>query len=109
MLQAIIQGRVTLDYVIYFAGWRDNNGLVDVGYGKHLRVGHGRKEFVRGRTRINGIEGFWGFAKSRLTRFRSIDKLTFYLHLKECEFRFNHRQEGIYPIILKLCHDKPFK
>ena len=102
-LQAIIRGRVELGSIVYSDGWRGYNGLVDVGYGKHLRVEHGRDEFARGRTHINGIEGFLGFAKSRLTRFRGMNKHTFYLHLKECEFRFNHRQEDLYPIILKIC------
>ena len=106
-LQAIIRGRVELGSIVYSDGWRGYNGLVDVGYGKHLRVDHGRDEFVRGRTHINGIEGFWGFAKSRLTRFRGMNKHTFYLHLKECEFRFNHRQEDVYPIILKICRKSP--
>jgi len=106
-LQAIIRGRVDLDSVICSDGWRGYNGLVDVGYGRHLRVDHGRNEFARGRTHINGIEGFWGFAKSRLTRFRGMNKQTFYLHLKECEFRFNHRRNNLYPIILKLCRENP--
>ena len=106
-LQGIIRGRVALGSVIYSDGWRGYNGLVDVGYGKHLRVDHGHDEFVRGRTHINGIEGFWGFAKSRLTRFRGMNKHTFYLHLKECEFRFNLRQQDLYPVILKLCRERP--
>ncbi|MBX7154389.1 MAG: IS1595 family transposase, partial [Bacteriodetes bacterium] len=29
-------------------------------------------------------------------------KSTFYLHLKECEFRFNNRKNNIYQILLKL-------
>ena len=106
-LQGIIRGRVTLDSVIYSDGWRGYNGLVDVGYGKHLRVNHGQDEFVRGKTHINGIEGFWGFAKSRLNRFRGMNKHTFYLHLKECEFRFNHRKQDMYHLILELCRNKP--
>jgi transposase-like protein len=106
-LQGIIRGHVTLDSIIYSDGWRGYNGLVDVGYGKHLRVNHGQDEFVRGRTHINGIEGFWGFAKSRLNRFRGMNKHTFYLHLKECEFRFNHRKQDMYHLILKLCRNKP--
>jgi len=36
-----------LESIIYSDGWRGYNGLVDVGYGKHLRVDHGRDEFVR--------------------------------------------------------------
>jgi hypothetical protein len=39
---------VQLDSVIYSDGWRGYNGLVDVGYGKHLRVDHGANEFARG-------------------------------------------------------------
>ena len=106
-LQAIIRGRVELGSVIYSDGWRGYNGLVDVGYGKHLRVDHGNDEFVRGRTHINGIEGFWGYAKSRLTRFRGMSKQTFYLHLKESEFRFNHRRQDLYQVMLKLCRENP--
>jgi len=106
-LQGIIRGRVTLDSVIYSDSWRGYNGLVDVGYGKHLRVNHGQDEFVRGKTHINGIEGFWGFAKARLNRFRGMNKHTFYLHLKECEFRFNYRKQDLYHLILKLCRNKP--
>ena len=101
-LQAVIRGRVTLDSVIYSDGWRGYNGLVDVGYGKHFRIDHGRNEFAKGSTHVNGIEGFWGFSKTRLSRFRGMRKSTFYLHLKECEFRFNHRSENLYHLLLKI-------
>lgn len=106
-LQAIIRGKVEPESIIYSDGWRGYNGLVDVGYGKHLRVDHGRNEFTRGKTHINGIEGFWGFAKSRLTRFRGMNKVTFFLHLKECEFRFNHREQNLYKMILKIIRKNP--
>ena len=106
-LQGIIRGKVALDSVIYSDGWRGYNGLVDVGYGKHLRVDHGKDEFVRGRAHVNGIEGFWGYAKTRLVRFRGIHKRTFYLHLKECEFRFNHRGEDLYQLLLKVLRKHP--
>ena len=106
-LQAVIRGRVSLDSVINSDGWRGYNGLVDVGYEKHLRVQHGNDEFVRGKAHINGIEGFWGFAKVRMAKFRGMNKSTFYLHLKETEFRYNYRNEDIYKIILKLCRDNP--
>ena len=93
MLQAVIRGRVTLDSVIYSDGWRGYNGLVDVGYGKHLRIDHGRNEFANGATHVNEIEGLWGFFKIRLSRFRGMIESTFYLHLKECEFRFHNRDQ----------------
>ena len=106
-LQAIIRGKVEPKSIIYSDGWRGYNGLVDVGYGKHLRVDHGRSEFARGKAHIKGIEGFWGFAKSRLTRFRGMNKETFFLHLKECEFRFNHKEQNLYKLILKIVRQNP--
>ena len=106
-LQAVIRGKVELESIIYSDRWRGYNGLVDVGYGKHLRVDHSRDEFAKGRTHINGIEGFWGYAKSRLVRFRGMSPATFNLHLKECEFRFNHRGQDLYPLILKILRNRP--
>ncbi len=46
-LQNIIRGKVSLDSVIHSDGWRGYNGLVDVGYSKHLRVNHADDVFVR--------------------------------------------------------------
>lgn len=106
-LQDIIRGRVDLETVIHSDGWRGYTGLVDLGYKKHFRVHHGKNEFVRGKTHINAIESFWGCAKTRLSKFRGIHKNLFYLHLKECEFRFNYRHENIYQIILKIFINKP--
>jgi len=64
-------------------------------------------EFARGEAHINGIEGFWGYAKSRLAKFRGMRQRTFYLHLKECEFRFNHRHEKMHEILLESCEELP--
>jgi len=108
-LQAIIRGRVVLDSTVYSDGWRAYDGLTHAGYRRHLRVAHGRGEFARGEAHINGIEGFWGYAKTRLAKFRGMSKHTFYLHLKECEFRFNHRREGVYEVLLDSCRKMPVK
>jgi len=81
-----------------------------MGCQKHLRVDHGRDEFVARRNHanhINGIEGFWGYAKTRLGRFRGVARQTFLLHLKECEFRFNHRDQKLYRVLLKQCRKHP--
>jgi len=32
---------------------------------------------------------------------------TFLFHLKECEFRFNHRRQSLYHVLLKLCRKCP--
>ena len=106
-LQGIIRGRVDPESVIHSDGWRGYNGLVDLGYQKHYRVQHGENEFANEHSHINGIESFWAFAKTRLVRFRGMQKHTFYFHLKECEFRFNHRGEDLYKLVLKTCREFP--
>ncbi|HRO47882.1 hypothetical protein [Agriterribacter sp.] len=41
------------------------------------------------------ITGFWKYTKSRLQKFRGMNKNTLYLHIKECEFRYNLRNDDI--------------
>ena len=77
---------------------------------KHSRVGRGEDGFVeRGNPgdRIDGIEGFWGYAKSRLVKYQGIPEEDFYLHLRECEFRFNMRGRDIYRFMLRELRERP--
>jgi transposase len=106
-LQAIIRGKADPLSVINTDGWRGYDGLVDIGFDKHFRVNHGQNEFVRGSSHVNGIESFWSFAKRRLAQFNGVAKHTFALHLKECEFRFNHRHQNLYLAMLKLLRQNP--
>ena len=68
---------------------------------KHYRINHS-KEFANKNNHINGIENFWGWSKVRLAKFRGLNRKSFYLHLKECEFRFNYRDQNLYLKILAL-------
>ena len=106
-LRKAIRGKVGLDTIVHSDGWPGYDGLVDVGYARHLRVSHGDNEFADGSNHINGIESFWSYAKHRLARFHGIPKHTFYLHLKETEFRFNHRRDNLYQAVLKLLRENP--
>ena len=74
---------------------------------KHFRVHHGANEFANGQSHINGIESFWSDAKRRLAKFNGVAKHTFYLHLKETEFRFNHGRSNLYLEVLKLLRLNP--
>ena len=91
----LIRAKISTSSTVFTDGFKTYDSLVDMGYKKHYRVYHGRNEFSKNEGRvknhINGIENFWGLAKVRLSKFRGMNKKTFYLHLKECEFRFNHR------------------
>ncbi|MBQ7673185.1 MAG: IS1595 family transposase, partial [Alphaproteobacteria bacterium] len=55
---------------------------------------------ANGRAHVNGIENFWGVAKNRLMKMRGITCEKFNLHFKETEWRFNHRHENIYKLLL---------
>ena len=105
-LQGIIRGRVDPRTVINSDGWRGYNGLVDLGYG-HFRVDHSRDEFTKGTVHINGIEGFWGLAKVRLAKFKGLPQHTFHLHLKETEWRYNHRHTDKYQTLLRYLRENP--
>ena len=106
-LMPIIRQTVHRDSIVYTNGFKTYDGLVNFGYKKHYRVKHGDNEFADGRSHINGIENFWAIAKGRLSKFRGISKGTFALHLKECEFRFNHRQDDLYKLLLKILRKNP--
>jgi transposase-like protein len=106
-LQRVIRGKISLDSVIHTDGQRSYDGLVHGGYDKHFRVNHSNDEFANGSTHINGIESFWSFAKRRLTQFNGVHKHTFYVHLKETEFRFNHRNQNLYNVLLNRLREDP--
>jgi len=106
-LQGIILGHVEPSTVIHSHCWRGYDGLVDIGFDKHFRVHHGENEFANGERHINGIVSFWSYAKRRLAKFNDVAKQTFYLHLKETEFRFNHRCDNLYLEVLKLLRLNP--
>lgn len=90
----IIQGKVLEGSTIYTDGWKAYEGLILNGY-DHYRIYHHENEFARGKNHVNGIEAFWSYAKRRLAKFNGLSPKHFYLHLKECEFRFNHRQKDL--------------
>lgn len=52
--------------------------------------------FAGGKVYINGLEGFWSFAKQRMAKFHGVSKEKFPLYLKEMEFRYNYRDRDIF-------------
>lgn len=81
-----------------------------MGYKKHLRVDRAKSELssrkVKG-NHINGIGGFRGYATTRMSRSRVMHPHALLFHLKVCEFRFNHRGQDLYHVLLRLCRDNP--
>ena len=87
-LMPIIRRRVEPDSVVYSDTFASYNTLSAEGY-RHVRINHDLELVEPEGRHINGIENFWNQAKRHLRRFNGVPKASFYLFLKECEWRFN--------------------
>ena len=105
-LMPIIKGQVLSEATVYTDGWKSYDGLVLDGY-QHHRIHHHQNQFARGKNHVNGIESFWSFTKLRLAKLRGIRAQYFFLHLKESEWRWNHRHDNLYLILLKNLRSEP--
>jgi len=53
-------------------------------------------------------DGFWRFAQDRLRQYNGVTPRRFPLYLKELEFRHNHRNEALFPLLVgSLCRFVP--
>jgi transposase len=92
--------------IVYTDKFRSYNALMFCGY-RHLRVDH-KKRFSTGKVYINGLEGFWSYAKERIMKFHGVSKEKFPLYLKEMEFRYNNRNKNIFTSLVEnLCNIVP--
>src|SRR5512139_2470745 len=80
--------------VVYTDRFGSYDSLMFCGY-RHLKIDH-QKLFSSGRVYINGLEGFWSWAKERLMKHHGVSKARFPLYLKELEFRYNHRTADLF-------------
>lgn len=88
--------RGSLIYTDKFAGY---DTLVFCGY-RRLKVDHGRR-FSRGKVHINGLEGFWSYAKGKLLKHHGVSPSKFPLYLFEMQFRYNHRRQNLFQLLLE--------
>ena len=84
--------------VVYTDRWKGYDALVFCGY-KHLSIEHG-KQFSNGKVYINGIEGFWSFAKERMMKYRGVSKDKFLYYIKEMEWRYNNRGKDLFSLLV---------
>lgn len=105
-LLPVIKGQILANSTVYTDGWSSYDSLVLNGY-KHHRIYHSENEFARGKNHVNGIESFWSYTKRRLAKFNGIKKDNFVLHLKESEYRWNHKRQSLYHILLENFRGNP--
>jgi len=83
--------------MVYTDKFRSYDSLMFCGY-RHLKIDH-KKLFSSGKVYINGLEGFWSWAKERLIKHHGVSKELFPLYLKELEFRYNNRNHDLFDLI----------
>jgi transposase len=79
--------------------------IVDISNWKIYRLDQGMNG--HGRAVMDDISGFWGLTKNRLLKFRGLNRNTLYLHIKECEFRYNYRNHDMNRLVLQLINLRP--
>lgn len=99
-LMAEIEKKTIKGSVFYSDGWKSYVDLQQ--YGKHNVIDHD-ENYVEGSTHINGIEGFWSYAKERFRKYHGIRKDNYPLYLKEMEFRFNNRNRNLFKLLVDIC------
>ena len=102
-LLGITVKKVRRGSIVYTDKYKAYDSLMFCGY-RHLNVDHSSK-FVDGKVHINGLEGFWSWAKERLFKHHGISPKHFPLYLKELEFRYNHRFELIFEQLVAYMSD----
>ena len=86
--------------LVYTDKWAGYDTLTFCGY-RHLRLDHAR-HFSRGKVHINGLEGFWSYAKGKFLKHHGVSPAKFSLYLYEWQFRYNHRHENLFDLVLDL-------
>lgn len=92
--------------LVYTDRWHSYDTLACYGY-QHLRVDHARqfsrasRRTTRGPVHINGLEGFWSYAKGKLQKHHGVSPAKFPLYLYEMQFRYNHRHADLFDLVLR--------
>ena len=84
--------------LVYTDRWKGYDTLAFCGY-RHLRLDHSR-HFARGKVHINGLEGFWSYAKGKFIKHHGVSPEKFPLYLYEWQYRYNHRDQDLFALFL---------
>jgi len=91
-LQPKIERQVKKGSTICSDTWRGYTGIAQKGY-VHRLVNHSQNEYSDKKgNHINGLEGFWGYLKRKLSAKGGIRREKLSLYLGEYVWRYNHRK-----------------
>jgi transposase-like protein len=94
-LHPLIREHVKAKTIVCSDTWRGYTGIAAYGY-VHRLVKHDAGEYSDGKgTHINGLEGFWGYLKRKLSSKGGIRRDRLWLYLSEYVWRYNHRKMSV--------------
>lgn len=59
--------------------------------------------------RLKAGEKFWRYVKLRFARIKRVHKRHAHLHLKECEWRYAHKDKNVYAALLAMLRKRPIR
>ena len=88
----------------HLAGYQ---AFIDPDGWKLLRVDQNLFMLKKTRGYVDELDTFWALARTRFSKFRGLNRTSLYLHLKESEFRYNHRHQNLYEVLCQLLRMNP--
>lgn len=85
--------------IIFTGPFRGYDGMILWRFRVPTRVA---KRVAKGKAALDGLDNFWSFARPRLSRFHRTSDLDLYYFLKELAFRYQHRDEELFPSLVSL-------
>jgi transposase len=85
--------------VIFTGPFHDYDGMILWRFRLPARVA---KRLPKGKWPLDGLDNFWSFARPRLSKFHRTSDLDLYYFLKELAFRYQHRDEELFPSLVSL-------
>lgn len=87
--------------------WRRYDGIISIERSMRLYLNFGKIMRTSQSNSIMLTEDFFSYVKERMNKFYGVSKKHFFIHLKECEFRYNYQSEDLYGLILKMTKENP--
>ncbi|MDR2050444.1 MAG: hypothetical protein LBQ63_01550 [Deltaproteobacteria bacterium] len=106
-LHAQILSGGSLPEMLAADGWIRHNCLGEFGYMGFFRPEKTESGGFSPTTRYRKILRLRELLRQRFSILRGIQRQTFYLHLKECEFRCNYSGRDIYAAVLRIIQEDP--
>ena len=104
LFSTVVKGNMNIENIISREKQQKYDGILSVINLKFFRLPF---SIADSKTHPHESERFWSFTKRRLQRFNGVPDHTFYLHLKECEYRYNNRREDLNRLLLNLLERNP--